>query len=70
VQQLNFHQLDALRIHQCPEIHVSIQQENEWMGGAGETAVPPVAPALANALFVATGSRLYELPLRLKTEVA
>jgi isoquinoline 1-oxidoreductase beta subunit len=70
VQQLNLHQFDALRIHQCPEIHVCILQNNKRMGGAGETAVPPVAPALANAVADATGRRLRELPLSLSRGAA
>jgi len=65
VEQSNFHQFDALRIHQCPDIRVCILQNNKWMGGAGETAVPPVAPALANAVFDATGVRVRRLPLSL-----
>jgi isoquinoline 1-oxidoreductase beta subunit len=70
VQQCNFHQFDALRVHQCPEIKIEIVQGNEEIGGAGETAVPPVAPALANAIFDATGRRLRALPLNSSVEVA
>jgi isoquinoline 1-oxidoreductase beta subunit len=36
----------------------------EKMGGAGECAVPPLGPALANALFAASGKRVYELPVK------
>ena len=70
VQQSNFHQFDALRINQCPEIEVHIVANNKRIGGAGETAVPPVAPALANAMFEATGKRIRKLPLCAKTEWA
>jgi isoquinoline 1-oxidoreductase beta subunit len=70
VQQSNFHQFDALRINQCPEIEIVILGNNKEIGGAGETAVPPVAPALANALFNATGRRVRELPLSLSMGVA
>jgi isoquinoline 1-oxidoreductase beta subunit len=70
VQQSNFHRFDALRINQCPEIEIVILSGNPEMGGAGETAVPPVAPALANALFDATGRRVRELPLSASVEVA
>jgi len=70
VQQANFHQFDALRIYQCPEIEVEILQNNKEIGGVGETAVPPVAPALANAVFDATGRRICELPLSSSMGVA
>jgi isoquinoline 1-oxidoreductase subunit beta len=70
VEQSNFHQFDALRINQCPEIKVEILDQNECVGGAGETAVPPVAPALANALFDATGQRVYKLPFSSRAEEA
>jgi isoquinoline 1-oxidoreductase subunit beta len=70
VQQSNFHQFDALRINQCPVIEIDILSNNKEIGGAGETAVPPVAPALANALFDATGRRVRELPLSLNMGVA
>jgi isoquinoline 1-oxidoreductase beta subunit len=70
VQQSNFHEFDALRINQCPAIEIAILSNNKEIGGAGETAVPPVAPALANALFDATGRRVRELPLSLSMGVA
>ena len=63
VQQSNFHQFDALRMNQCPEIMIDIVAHNDGIGGVGETAVPPVAPALANAVFMATGRRIRGLPL-------
>jgi len=71
VQEANFHQFDALRINQCPEIEVKILGEgSKRVGGAGEAAVPPVAPALANALFDATGRRVRELPLGASVGIA
>jgi isoquinoline 1-oxidoreductase beta subunit len=54
-----------LRMREAPEIEVYIVPGSETMGGAGEPGVPPVAPALANAIFAATGKRLRDLPLRL-----
>lgn len=63
VEQSNFHDYDGLRINQCPDIEVEILQTAEHMGGAGEPGTPPVAPALANAVFALTGQRIRRLPL-------
>ena len=63
-EQSNFHDLPVLRINESPEIKVVILDSNEHPTGVGEIAVPPLAPALANALFAATGERLRELPLK------
>lgn len=65
VQQSNFHDYRVLRMNETPRIEVYIVSSNEKMGGAGEPGVVPVAPALANALFAATGRRFRDLPLRL-----
>lgn len=64
VQQKNFNGFDALRIYECPEIKIAILNRNEEISGVGEAAVPPVAPALANAVFDATRERVHELPIR------
>jgi isoquinoline 1-oxidoreductase beta subunit len=63
MQASNFHQFDALRIHQCPEIVIDIVQHNKEIGGAGEAAVAAVAPALANALIDAKRPPVRRLPL-------
>ncbi|UFH56157.1 xanthine dehydrogenase family protein molybdopterin-binding subunit [Spirosoma sp. KNUC1025] len=65
VQQSNFHDYRILRMNEAPTIEVHIVPSTERMGGAGEPGVAPVAPALANALFAATGKRFRHLPLRL-----
>lgn len=65
VRQSNFHDYRMMRINEMPEIEVHIVPGFGKMGGAGEPGVPPVAPALANAIFAATGKRLRDLPLRL-----
>lgn len=65
VQQSNFHDYRMLRMNEAPKIEVYIVPSSEKMGGAGEPGVPPIAPALANAIFSATGQRLRNLPLRL-----
>ena len=63
VEQSNFHDFDCLRIHQCPRIHVELLENAEHMGGAGEPGTPPAIPALVNAIFDATGTRVRDLPL-------
>jgi len=65
VKQSNFHDYRMLRLPEAPAIEVYIVSGSEKMGGAGEPGVPPVAPALANAIFAATGKRLRTLPFRL-----
>lgn len=65
VQQSNFGDYPLLRINEAPAIEVHLVSSNEEPGGVGEPGVPPAAPALANALFAATGRRLRDLPLRL-----
>ena len=61
-QQTNFHAHEAMRLHQCPEIEVRGLELAAKIRGVGEPPVPPAAPALANAIFAATGRRLREMP--------
>ncbi len=63
VQQSNFHDYQVLRMGDMPKVEVHIVQSTEKMGGVGEPAVPPIAPAVANAIFAATGKRLRTLPI-------
>ena len=49
-----------------PQIDVHIIQNNEDPGGVGEPGLPPIAPAIANAVFSATGKRIRKLPIRPK----
>lgn len=63
LQQNNFYDYRIARMNESPEIDVYIVESNEKMGGAGECAVPPTAPAIANAVFAATGKRIYNLPI-------
>jgi isoquinoline 1-oxidoreductase beta subunit len=63
LQQNNFYDYRILRMNESPEIEVHIVESTEKMGGAGECAVPPTAPAIANAIFAATGKRIYNLPI-------
>ena len=64
VEQGNFHDYQMLRIFESPEIEVHIVPSSETPTGVGEPGVPPVAPALANAIFAATGKRIRRLPIR------
>jgi isoquinoline 1-oxidoreductase beta subunit len=63
VQQSNFHDYQILRMNEAPEIEVAIINSGEAMGGAGEPGTPPIAPAVANAIFAATGKRVRRLPI-------
>lgn len=63
VEQSNFHDFDAMRMHQCPHFEVSILENHHKMGGVGEIGTPPAIPALANAVFALTGKRIRQLPL-------
>jgi len=63
VEQSNFHDFDALRMHQSPAFEVAILENFHKMGGVGEVGTPPAAPALANAIFELTGKRIRSLPL-------
>jgi isoquinoline 1-oxidoreductase beta subunit len=63
VASANFEDYEILRISETPEINVNIVESNEPIGGIGEPGVTPVAPAVANAVFNATGARIRRLPL-------
>jgi len=65
VQQSNFHDYTPLRMSEMPEVEVHIVESKESMGGVGEPGLPPIAPAVANAIFAATGKRLRSLPFRI-----
>jgi isoquinoline 1-oxidoreductase beta subunit len=65
VEQSNYNDYPLLRIGEMPRIEVHILPSEASPTGVGEPAVPVIAPALANALFAATGRRLRKLPLRL-----
>jgi len=65
VEQTNFGDYPALRMHEMPEINVHIIKSTKSPGGVGEIGVPPIAPAVANAVFAATGKRVRKLPIRL-----
>jgi isoquinoline 1-oxidoreductase subunit beta len=64
VQQRNFHDYQMLRMFESPVIDVHIVSSMAPPTGVGEPSVPPVAAALANAIFAATGKRVRRLPIR------
>ncbi|MGK0269717.1 MAG: isoquinoline 1-oxidoreductase beta subunit [Cocleimonas sp.] len=63
VTQSNFHDYPAMLMYQVPEIEVAILENNPKISGVGEPGTPPSIPALANAVFAATGKRIRELPM-------
>jgi isoquinoline 1-oxidoreductase subunit beta len=63
-QQGNFNTYDMLRISEMPQIDVHIVRSSEAPGGVGEASVPPIAPAIANAIFAATQSPVRKLPIK------
>ena len=63
VQETNFHAFRSLRMFECPVIETHIMPSAEPPSGIGEPGVPPVAPALCNAIFAATGKRIRTLPV-------
>jgi isoquinoline 1-oxidoreductase beta subunit len=64
VQQRNFHDYQMVRMFESPEIEVYVVPSTEKPTGVGEPGVPPVAPAVANAIFAATGKRVRRLPIK------
>lgn len=67
VQQDNLHQYELLRLHQAPReirVHLMASDYGLPLGGVGEPGVPPIAPALCNAIHAATGKRIRQLPIR------
>ncbi|XHS80413.1 molybdopterin cofactor-binding domain-containing protein [Burkholderiaceae bacterium UC74_6] len=65
VQQSNFHDYGVVRMPEMPKVEVHIVQSSEPPGGIGEPGTPPLAPAVCNAIFKATGKRVRKLPIDL-----
>ena len=65
IKQSNFHDYPILRMNEAPDVDVVIIDSSEDPTGVGEPGLPPIAPAVANAVFAATGQRLRSLPLKL-----
>jgi isoquinoline 1-oxidoreductase subunit beta len=66
-QHHNYNDYHVLRMNETPPIEVHIVDSGEAPGGVGESGLPPVAPALGNAIFAATGIRLRNLPIDLES---
>lgn len=64
VQQGNFNTYDVVRMDEMPRVDVVVMATDNNPGGIGEAAVPPIAPAVANAIFASTGKRIRRLPIQ------
>jgi isoquinoline 1-oxidoreductase beta subunit len=64
VEQSNFNDYPLLRMNEMPVVEVYIVPSGEKSGGVGEPGVPPIAPAVCNAIFAVTGKRIRFLPIR------
>jgi isoquinoline 1-oxidoreductase beta subunit len=65
IEQTNFDGYDPVRISEAPPIEVHLMKSKDEPGGMGEPALPPAAPAVANAIFAACGKRVRKLPFQL-----
>jgi len=63
VKQSNFHDYQMVRLAEMPQIEVHIVPSTDAQGGVGEPGTPPIAPAVCNAIFAATGKRVRKLPI-------
>ena len=63
VNESNFDDYKVIRMDETPEINVHIIKNQESPGGVGEPGLPPIAPAVANAVFAASGKRIRKLPI-------
>jgi isoquinoline 1-oxidoreductase subunit beta len=63
VKQANFHNFKLIGMDEAPAIEVYVVPSGELPGGTGEPGTPPIAPAIANAIFAATGKRIRRLPI-------
>lgn len=64
VEQGNFNDYEMVRMNEAPQVEVHIMESNDGPGGIGEPGTPPIAPAVCNAIFAATGRPVRRLPIR------
>jgi isoquinoline 1-oxidoreductase subunit beta len=64
IQESNFHDYPLLSLNEMPAVEVDIVESDQRPTGIGEMGVPPVAPAIANAIYAATGKRVRHIPIR------
>ena len=64
IQQSNFNDYPILRMNEMPVVEVYLVESDEHPTGIGEMGVPPIAPAIANAVYAATGKRVRHIPIR------
>jgi len=64
VEQANFNDYDVVRMNEAPQVEVHIVESSDGPGGIGEPGTPPIAPAVCNAIFAATGKPVRRLPIR------
>ena len=69
VKTKNFNTYQVVRMNQAPKVEVFFAESDDTPTGLGEPGVPPLAPALANALFHLTGERIRRLPIDVKQKV-
>ena len=65
VAQNNFDDFEVIRMNEAPKIHIYLIESDAQPKGVGEPGLPPIAPAVVNAIFAATGKRIRELPVQL-----
>jgi CO/xanthine dehydrogenase Mo-binding subunit len=63
IEQSNFHDYEMLRIDEMPAVEVFTVASDAPPTGTGEPGLPPIAPAVANAIFAATGKRIRKMPI-------
>jgi CO/xanthine dehydrogenase Mo-binding subunit len=65
VAQNNFDDFEVIRMNEAPKIHIYLTESDAQPKGVGEPGLPPIAPAVVNAVYAATGNRIRELPIQL-----
>ncbi|MCE2543763.1 MAG: xanthine dehydrogenase family protein molybdopterin-binding subunit, partial [Acidobacteria bacterium] len=64
IVESNFRDHQMIRMADAPDVQVEFIRSNAWLGGLGEPSVPPLAPAVTNAIYAAAGIRVRDLPIK------